>query len=237
MTLPRRRAPVKPIFGTILALVASATHDNPRPGCREPGPPSREARGAGLGAGTRVRERRTRIRLQARRVHNLANRSRKHAVCGAGTRPCARVGTARAGDVSPVAQAGCSSSVASPSVDAGRAARGAGAGQATTTGVALSLPLRHVVATGDDVNRRSPRRAGSSVTAAGDTKPSPSSSVETGVPRRNQHAPGGATTRGRALPRTKRQQSPAPGRAPLLSSMTVVPSPWQSLPLLPEAVA
>jgi hypothetical protein len=103
MTLPPRRAHVKPICGTRLPpLIASATQDNhttrgPAAGSRASRPPRREARGAGLGAGTRVRERRTRSRLQARRVYRLANRSRKHAVCGAGTRPSARVGTARAG--------------------------------------------------------------------------------------------------------------------------------------------
>jgi hypothetical protein len=57
MTLPRRRAPVKPMCGTRLPpRVASATQDNPRPGCREPGPsPSeggkQEAPGSARGPG------------------------------------------------------------------------------------------------------------------------------------------------------------------------------------------
>ena len=77
-----------------------------------------------------------------------------------------RVGTARAGDVSPAAQAGRSSSVASPPVEAGRAARGRGRRPTNDhRGGAIAAPSppgRHR----DDVNRRSPRRAGSSGKAA-----------------------------------------------------------------------
>jgi hypothetical protein len=171
MTLPRRRAPVKPICETRLPpIVASATQDNPRPGCREPGlSPSKGGKQEVPGsARTRVRERRSRSRLQARRVHCLADRSRKHALCGAGTRPRARVGKARAGGTChpSLRQAVHRRSRHRP-WRLGAPLGAAGAGRPTTTGVALSLPLRHLVATGDDVNPRSPRRAGSSAKAAG----------------------------------------------------------------------
>jgi hypothetical protein len=171
MTLPRRRAPVKPICETRLPpIVASATQDNPRPGCREPGlSPSKGGKQEVPGsARTRVRERRSRSRLQARRVHCLADRSRKHALCGAGTRPRARVGKARAGGTChpSLRQAVHRRSRHRP-WRLGAPLGAAGADRPTTTGVALSLPLRHLVATGDDVNRRSPRRAGSSAKAAG----------------------------------------------------------------------
>jgi hypothetical protein len=153
---------------------------NPRPGYREPGlSPSEGGKREvpGSARGTRVLERRTTIRLQARRVHVVANRSRKHAISGAGTRPCARVGQPGRGRVTR--RSGCSSSVASPPVEAGRAARGRGRRPTNDhRGGAIAAPSPP----GRHRGRRqpaSPRRAGSSGTAAGDTKPSPSSSVET----------------------------------------------------------
>jgi hypothetical protein len=182
----------------------------------------REARGAGLGAGTRVRERRTRSRLQARRVYRLANRSRKHAVCDAGTPPPARVGTARAGGVSPVAQAGCSSSVAAPPVEAGRAALGRGR---WPTNDHRGGPIAAPSPPGRHRGRRqpaSPRRAGSSARAAGHTKPSPSSSVETGCSPPKPARSGGRLNprpsapsddqRQRGGQRTERSRAPASRR-------------------------
>jgi hypothetical protein len=206
VTLPRRRAPVKPILRNTITAPRREHHTGqPRPGCTEPGlSPSeggkREVPGS---ARTRVRERRSRSRRQARRVHSLANRSRKHAVCGAGTRPSASVGPARAGgDVSPLRQPVHRRSrhrpwrLGAPLRGRGRRPTNDHRGGAIA---APSPPGRHrgrrqpAFATASRVKREGrgvtpnrPRRA----------------SVETAALRRNQHAPAGGTTRGRALPRT-----------------------------------
>jgi hypothetical protein len=203
MTLPRRRAPVKPMCGTRLPpVVASATQDNPRPGCREPGlSPSkggkREVPGS---ARTRVRERRTRSASKpgAYIVSQIGRESTPSVVQGlstvreGGDSPGGGRVTRRSGRlfiVGRVTARGGWARRSGPRAPADQRPPGWcyrcpfatwSPPRTTSTGVRHGEP-------------RQPRRP--RVTP---NRP-PSSSVETAALRRNQHAPAGGTTRGRAL--------------------------------------